>query len=157
MTIIPDPLAVAALGLAVFGLEPGSKLVRGPGWQHAATSDPEVLASIWRPGDNVGVGCWRSGVLGLDLDVKGGVDGIARFAALCDQRGQTWPDTLTVRTPSGGLHLYLAVPAGVVIGSTAGRSPSSPLGPGVDTRGPGRGGRGGYLGRSCSGAAACAA
>ncbi|MFI6396484.1 bifunctional DNA primase/polymerase [Nonomuraea sp. NPDC050540] len=47
--------------------------------------------------------------------------------------------------PSGGLHLYLAVPPGVIIGSTAGRHPNSPLGPGIDTRGPGRGGRGGYL------------
>ncbi|MFI6604662.1 bifunctional DNA primase/polymerase [Nonomuraea sp. NPDC050536] len=91
-------------------------------------------------GDNIGVGCWRSRVLGIDLDVK---DGIARFAALCDQHSQAWPDTLTVRTPSGGLHLYFTVPADLVIGSTAGRSPGSPLGPGIDTRGPGAGGRGG--------------
>ncbi|WP_432926879.1 bifunctional DNA primase/polymerase [Microbispora sp. CA-135349] len=32
--------------------------------------------------------------------------------------------------------------AGCVIGSASG---TSPLGPGIDTRGPGRGGRGGYL------------
>jgi hypothetical protein len=34
------------------------------------------------------------------------------------------------------------VPAGRIIGSASG---TSPLGPGIDTRGPGRGGRGGYL------------
>ncbi|MFI6909748.1 bifunctional DNA primase/polymerase [Nonomuraea sp. NPDC050394] len=142
----PDPLAAAARGLAVFALQPGSKLVYAPGWQQAAITDPDVLAKTWRPGDNVGVGCWKSTVLGIDLDTKEpGVNGIARFAAWCERYGQPWPDTLTVRTPSQGLHLYLKVPPGVLIGSTAGRHPRSPLGPGIDTRGPGRGGRGGYL------------
>lgn len=37
------------------------------------------------------------------------------------------------------------MPPGLIIGSTAGRHPRSPLGPGIDTRGPGRGGLGGYL------------
>jgi hypothetical protein len=140
-----DPFAVAARGLAVFGLEPGSKVVRGPGWQHAATSDPDVLASTWRPGDNIGVGCWKSQVLGVDLDVKD-IDGIARFSAICAEHDAPWPDTLTVRTPSGGMHLYFTVePGGPFIGSTTGRDPHAPLGPGIDTRGPGAGGRGGYL------------
>lgn len=138
----PDPFAAVALGLAVFGLEPGGKRLLGPGWQAAATTDPDVLAKTWRAGDNIGVGCWKSGVLGVDLDTKGAVDGITRFASVCTEHGQTWPDTLTVRTPSGGLHLYFAVPADRIIGSASG---TSPLGPGIDTRGPGRGGRGGYL------------
>ncbi|MDP4511805.1 bifunctional DNA primase/polymerase [Nonomuraea turcica] len=143
--MIPDPYAVSARGLAVFALKPGSKLVYGPGWQRVATSDPDVLAATWRPGDNIGVGCWRSDVLGVDLDVKD-VDGPARFAAICTDHGAAWPDTLTVRTPSGGLHLYFRVEeGGPVIGSTTGRNPRAPLGPGIDTRGPGRGGRGGYL------------
>ncbi|MFG1710724.1 bifunctional DNA primase/polymerase [Nonomuraea sp. M3C6] len=141
--ITPDPFAAAARGLAVFGLEPGGKRLLGPGWQHAAATDPDVLAATWRAGDNIGVGCWKSGVLGIDLDVKGGVDGIARFAAACAEHGQPWPDTLTVRTPSGGgLHLYFTVPAGRIIDSASG---TTPLGPGIDTRGPGAGGRGGYL------------
>lgn len=143
--MIPDPFEAVAYGLAVFGLPPGSKHVAEPGWQHAATSDPDVLAATWRPGDNIGVGCWRSRVLGVDLDVKD-VDGSARFAAICTDHGAAWPDTLTVRTPSGGLHLYFTVEeGGPVIGSTTGRDPRAPLGPGIDTRGPGRGGRGGYL------------
>ncbi|MFG1977059.1 bifunctional DNA primase/polymerase [Nonomuraea fuscirosea] len=143
--VIPDPYPVAARGLAVFPLQPGSKLAYGPGWQQTATSDPDQLAAIWRPGDNIGVGCWRSRLLGVDLDVND-VDGPARFAHLCEQHDAAWPDTLTVRTPSGGLHLYLAVPQdGPAIGSTTGRNPRAPLGPGIDTRGPGRGGRGGYL------------
>ncbi|WP_165977889.1 bifunctional DNA primase/polymerase [Nonomuraea diastatica] len=73
-----------------------------------------------------------SGVLGVDLDVQGDVDGIARFAAACTTYGQPWPDTLTVRTPHG-LHLYFTVPADRIIGSASG---TTPLGPGVDTRGP---------------------
>ncbi|GAA1982972.1 hypothetical protein GCM10009754_70010 [Amycolatopsis minnesotensis] len=46
-----------------------------------------------------------------------------------------------MRTRSG-LHLYLRAPAGRVIDSASGRR--SPLGPGIDIRGPGRT-SGGYL------------
>lgn len=44
--------------------------------------------------------------------------------------------------PSGGLYLYFAVPSTCVIGSMSGGQ--SLLGPGIDTRGPGRT-TGGYL------------
>ncbi|MEV6702875.1 bifunctional DNA primase/polymerase [Streptomyces sp. NPDC051453] len=52
-----------------------------------------------------------------------------------------WP-TLTVITPSGGRHLYFAAPDGCTIGSFSGQR--SPLGHGIDVRGPGRR-TGGYL------------
>lgn len=57
---------------------------------------------------NVGVGCRASDVVGLDLDRhRDGHDGVASFAAVFAAHGDaSWPDTLTVRTPSGGLHVY---------------------------------------------------
>jgi hypothetical protein len=134
---VPDPAAVTGRGLAVFGLPPGGRRA-APGWQGRCISDPAGLARLWRPGDNIGVGCRASGVAGLDLDRHdGGPDGIATFAALCADRGQDWPATLTVRTPHG-LHLYFRVPPGQIIPSVTG------IWPGVDTRGPGRR-SGGYL------------
>jgi Bifunctional DNA primase/polymerase, N-terminal len=84
----------------------------------------------------------------VDLDVPGGghrtrVRGADSLTAACAAHGQPWPDTFTVATPSGGQHLYFTAPPDVVIGSTSGGT--TPLGEGVDTRGPGRGGRGGYV------------
>lgn len=141
---LPDPRPALELGLAVFPLPPESKAPPPPGWQRDATTAP----AAWPPGSNIGVACWRSGVVVLDLDVPGPghrtrAHGQATLAAACAVRGRPWPRTLTVATPSGGRHLYFRAPAGVVIGSTSGGT--SGLGEGIDTRGPGAGGRGGYV------------
>jgi hypothetical protein len=141
--MVPDPLIAAARGLAVFAVHPGAKTIARPGWQHAATADPETLRRTWRPGDNIGIGCWRSGVVGIDVDVRADRDGRRVLAELADRHGEGLPSTLTIGTPSGGTHLYFRPPAGAAIGSWSGAR--SPLGLGVDVRGPGRGGRGGYL------------
>jgi hypothetical protein len=139
---VPDPAVALAAGLAVFPLPPGGRRP-APGWQQRCTRDPAALRRWWPPGANVGVGCRASGVVGLDLDRHGhDVDGVDQLAAVCAAHAQPWPDTLTVRTPSGGLHLYFRVPTGVTIGSTSGGR--SALGSGIDTRGPGRH-SGGYL------------
>lgn len=100
------------------------------------------------PGRQCRIGCWVSGVVGLDLDVADGrhhtdVDGADTFAAQCAAHRQPWPDTLAIGSPSGGRHLYFRVPAGWVVTSSSGGR--SGIGPGIDVRGPGRGGRGGYL------------
>lgn len=136
--MVPDPLAVTALGLAVFGLPPGSKRAV-PGWHDRCTADPAAVAASWRPGDNVGVGCRASGIVGIDLDRHdGGPDGCETFAALCARARCPWPSTLTVATAHGGLHLYFRAPAGVPVPSAIERWP------GIDIRGPGYR-LGGYL------------
>lgn len=145
---VPAPLAAAARGLAVFPLPVNAKAPAPRGWQRDATADPDRIRATWPTGANIGVGCWRSNIIVLDLDVPGPghrttVDGADSLAAACEAHGQPWPDTLTIGTPSGGRHLYYAAPAGVVIGSTSGGK--TPLGEGIDTRGPGAGGRGGYV------------
>ncbi|CNE77546.1 RecA-family ATPase-like protein [Mycobacterium tuberculosis] len=143
-----DPLAVAARGLAVFPLSPGVKRPAPTGWAHTATTDPDRIRATWPAGANIGIGCWRSHIVVLDLDVPGlghhtTVRGVDSLAAACREHGRPWPATLTVATPSGGRHLYYRAPQDVVIGSASGGN--TPLGPGIDIRGPGAGGRGGYV------------
>lgn len=138
--LVPDPVAVLERGLAVFALPPGGRRP-APGWHGRCLADPQLVRRTWRAGDNIGVGCRASSLVGLDLDRDQGVDGIDAFAAACATAGADWPDTLTVRTPHG-LHLYFRAPAGAVIGSSSGGLAG--LGAGVDVRGPGRR-RGGYL------------
>ncbi len=95
---------------------------------------------MWREGDNIGIGCRTSFVLGLDLDVDGAGRNV--LATLAASLGEPWLDTLTVTTPSGGAHLYFRVPPACSLASVSGGRTA--LGPGIDIRGPGRG-SGGYL------------
>jgi hypothetical protein len=76
-----------------------SSACRRPG-KHA---DPEAPEN-----DAYAVLCGPGGVLVVDVDVKGGVDGFAQLAE--------WnlPATLEVHTPSGGRHLYYRHPGGVL-------------------------------------------
>lgn len=130
---------LAARGLAVFPLPPGG---RRPGRRWQCLTDPEQVRRLWRNGDNIGVGCRTSRVVGLDLDLDDEGDGQAVLAELAARVGEPWPETLAVATPSGGRHLYFGVPDGCTIGSVSGGRTA--LGPGIDTRGPGRR-TGGYL------------
>lgn len=94
-----------------------------------ATDDPAQIAE-WRA--RWPLAHWanatgaESGIVAVDLDRKPGRDGVASLAAL-----GTVPRTRTIRTGSGGLHLYFRHPGGRYP-NTAGK-----LGPGIDTRGDG--------------------
>lgn len=68
-------------------------------------------------------------MIGLDLDKKNGVDGVATLNRLAAELGFEVPRTTTVCTPSGGYHLWLAIPEGVAVPNSVGR-----LGPGIDVR-----------------------
>ncbi len=65
----------------------------------------------------------------LDVDQKSGVDGFATLADL-ELRHGTIPATLTVRSPSGSLHLYLSSAARF-------KTQAGQVGPGLDVRGEG--------------------
>ncbi|WP_431041436.1 bifunctional DNA primase/polymerase [Streptomyces sp. P1-3] len=111
-------------------------------WEERATTDADRIRRAWSAGAfNVGIAPGPSGLLVVDLDVskekenKGcsdAPDGTASFLALCERAGQPWPVTYTVRTPSGGMHLYFAVRPDVHL-----RSSARTLAPQVDTRGRG--------------------
>ncbi|MGW3420456.1 bifunctional DNA primase/polymerase [Streptomyces phaeochromogenes] len=108
-------------------------------WEQRATTDPDRIRQAWAAGAfNVGIATGPSGLVVVDLDVpkdkegKGSSDapdGATSFAALCERAGQPIPLTYTVRTPSGGLHLYYAVSPDVRLFNTA-----RTVAPNVDTR-----------------------
>jgi hypothetical protein len=78
------------------------------GWQTGASSDPIVIADWFRqwPDARLGLPAGEHNRISvIDVDVKGGKDGVASLAAL------GFPDIeamtpVRVRTPSGGWHLY---------------------------------------------------
>ncbi|KDN77860.1 hypothetical protein DF19_02445 [Streptomyces olindensis] len=145
-------LDAAERGWAVLPLRPGDKrpALHGedvcPGigdcagghrkWEERATIDPDRIRRAW--GDlpfNVGIATGPSGLVVVDLDMPkrksstGTPNGVTTFTALCERAGHAVPNTRTVRTASGGVHLYFTAPSGVRLGNTAGR-----LGKRIDTR-----------------------
>jgi hypothetical protein len=106
----------------------------GHGVYDAATDPARIRALFavapWATGYGVACGRGPHHLLGLDLDVKHGADGVAALRALARAHGFTVPATPTVLTPSGGRHLWLTAPAPVP--NSVGR-----LAPGIDVRGEG--------------------
>src|SRR5260370_10365222 len=72
----------------------------------------------------------RNSPLPDDWRLPGVHDGRDVLTLLAEWAGQTWPATYTVKTPTGGLHLYYTAPDGPEIRNSAGR-----IGPAVDVRG----------------------
>lgn len=71
-----------------------------------------------------------NGIFVVDLDVKPDRDGVAALLALA--AGRPIPDTLSVLTPSGGVHLYFRLPTNTHVPTAHGV-----LAPGVDVKGEG--------------------
>lgn len=99
-----------------------------PDWENEATQDVDEIRALWhRDGDwagyNIGIACGPARLVVLDIDVKDGRDGFAELKA----EGIQLPETYSVRTPTGGLHLYY---------QTTPDKPysNSPLTPGIDIR-----------------------
>lgn len=155
-------LAAAARGHFVLPLWPRSKVPAhhgrdrcpgsGPcrdghaGWEQRATLDAAQLQAWWQtcPELNVGIATGPSGLHVIDLDPAGAGDvapeawqdlrhGRDVLARIAEQAGQPFPgDTFTVRTPSGGVHLYFRAPEVPQLRNTAGL-----VGWRVDSRGHG--------------------
>lgn len=135
----------AARGWHVFPLIPGDKRPAICNWEERATTDRARIARCWQAGAyNIGIATGPSRLVVVDLDMPkspedtppaewaaaGVADGADVFAVLCERYGQPYPvDTHTVRTWSGGTHLYCAAPDGTELRNTAGK-----LGWKVDTR-----------------------
>lgn len=125
---------------------------------HAATTDPQRITRWWQkiPDAAVGVAAGPSGILILDVDRHGGErpsddrilpglelpedlnaetiqDGLDALALLCELRKAPLldmaPRTMTVRTPSGGVHYWYRVPEG-----TSWKSNSKALGWQLDVK-----------------------
>lgn len=145
----PCPLPRAAFeaverGWRVFPLIPDGKRPAVRSWEERAAADPVRVGRCWAAGDyNIGVATGPSLLVVIDLDVPkhdqdlpptgtpaNVLDGADMLALLAEQHCERYPtDTYTVRTVSGGAHLYFAAPEGVGLRNTAGT-----LGWKIDTR-----------------------
>ena len=100
-------LQYAKKGFKVFPLYPNSKsqqVLRS--WINEATNDFEQIRKWWNENPNYNIGLVTgNGLMVIDVDVKNGKDGIASLK----QHGKELPTTATVRTPTGGLHMYYHV------------------------------------------------
>lgn len=126
MSMVEVALAAAAKGFRVFPAMANGKIALLTEWPVRATTDEETIKQWWsgqfetksRKGRafkipasaNVGI-CPGDDfvVIDVDTDVAHKNSGIAEFKKLI---AEGLPQTLTVRTPSGGLHLYYKHPAG---------------------------------------------
>lgn len=156
LALLEAALCAAAAGCYIFPVRPGSKIpalhgARGcqgtgvcadghQGWEQRATRDETQIRAWWRHPFNIGIATGPSGLLVVDLDDgagdtapppwTGARHGREVLAMLAEQAGQPVPtDTLHVRTPTGGSHLYYRVPDGAEFRNTA-----STLGWKIDTR-----------------------
>lgn len=119
-------------GWSVFPVRPDKIPFPSFSWRDESTNDPERIRDLWaaHPGANVAVDCGKSGLIVLDIDAKNGVDGYASLDALHKQVDFS-TDTVSEKTPSGGLHMFYKM-NGTIIKNSAGK-----LGPGLDIRGDG--------------------
>jgi len=132
VTAVPD-LVVATeyveRGWCLHPLRPGDKKPLLKNWQHEATCEPRQL-DRWAeqyPRCNWGaVTGGRSGIFVVDLDGEAGLDWLK--ARIDD--GFDLPETWTVRTPRGGLHLYFQHKPGI-------RNSGGRIAEDVDVRGEG--------------------
>ena len=126
----------AERGWRVLPIKPGEKRPPMKAWQDAATTDLETIDTWWTkryPEHGVGIATGAgSGIWVLDIDVSNGKPGAETLAALEAEHGPL-PRTATVRTGSGGQHLYWLLPEGFEVRNDAGKR----LGPGLDVRGEG--------------------
>lgn len=96
-------------GLRLFPLKPNAKTPAIKNWQQEATNDPEQIYAWFFDENspfrecNLGVATGR-GLVVIDADCKGDRPGLASLELL-EMMGL--PETLRVKTPSGGIHVYL--------------------------------------------------
>ncbi len=125
---IEQVLELAKLGWRVHPLQKQDKVPILGRWQERATTDEKTIR-LWHTqyeDCNWGIATGEeSGIFVVDLDPKNGGDQSWNF--LIDENGV--PDTVSVKTGSGGTHLYFKFPKGADI-----RNSSNKVGRGIDIR-----------------------
>lgn len=111
---------------------PGNKKPLVSGGFKAATADPEIIkqwfSTMYR-GAMIGLPTGQTtGLLVVDVDMKNGKDGLKSLRQWEESFG-ILPETLTVKTPTGGYHLIFKLPEGINIPCGV-----SVLGEGIDIR-----------------------
>lgn len=93
------------IGWPVFPLREGSKKPYADEGVTIATTDPAQIRT-WYAARRCNFGVSTTDNVVLDVDVKGGAEGMASLDAIA--RACPIPYTLQVVTPSGGVHIYLS-------------------------------------------------
>ncbi|SMX69692.1 Primase C terminal 1 (PriCT-1) [Brevibacterium sp. 239c] len=107
---------LAGAGVPVFPCQPGGKRPLTEHGFHDATRDPDQTEAWWRkhPTANIGVPTGTaSGVVVVDVDVHGPVNGFAAFNR-AHRAGLVGGWQFLVTTPSDGMHAYYPATPGVV-------------------------------------------
>lgn len=110
MTMLEAALAYAAMGWAVFPLQPHGK---EPATKHGfldASKDPEQIREWWTadPERNIGIATGSvSGFVVIDIDPRNG--GYESWSALLKEYGSVHPQRIAL-TGGGGRHMLFAVP-----------------------------------------------
>jgi Bifunctional DNA primase/polymerase, N-terminal len=137
-------LHFAARGWHVFPITPHAK--KEPvlkQWETRASTDPDHIHHWWRHTPySIGIATGPSGLVVIDLDTpkpdqpipqhwatRGITSGTDVLQALARAQGTTITPTWTVRTPSGGWHLYYTTPPGIHL-----RNTQAVIGWKIDTR-----------------------
>jgi hypothetical protein len=134
---LSSAITLAERGMHVFPVSnTGRPLVP---WSARASADPSQVEAMWRElhdadrwhrdPTSVGVACGPSGIFVLDNDRDDGGDNW--FGPAMMEHGDEWVRTPTVRTPSGGDHLYFDA-RGLRLKTTVGKRGG--IAPGIDTR-----------------------
>lgn len=137
MTMLKAALRAQALGFHIFPVAAGAKVPHrmAGNWGQTSTNNFNLILHFWSqvdPQANIGIACKPSQLLVIDLDrakaganlvgteweymheVYGpyvqGEDLLDEMAFKGHQNGDAYLDTLTVRTGSGGVHLYYRWP-----------------------------------------------
>jgi hypothetical protein len=142
MPLKDHALALAQKSFRIFPLIPNGKTPAIKGWQNLATVDSAQITRWWGnkphgrnsdplapkgPNCNVGIATGR-GLVVIDYDTKPGKRGAESLAVHENIYGL--PDTMRVRTATGGLHVYLRIDRPV-------RNSVSKIADNVDIRGDG--------------------
>lgn len=110
------------------GKHPRVSIPKGEGSVHPATSDLDQIRKWWVKWPTANIGFWLEGskIAILDIDKNDKKDGFKGLEEIMQYEHQSkMPDTLTCKTPSGGLHLYFQFLDGLPNKANA-------LGPGLD-------------------------
>lgn len=98
------------LGYELRRLIPNGKTPAFKGTFDNGDSLPDLMSWV-ASGGNFGVICGDlSGIVVVDVDVHNGVNGLANLKAFMDKNNVALPTTRTIKTPTGGLHMFYKLP-----------------------------------------------
>src|SRR5215469_2436884 len=132
-TLPPEVITLAERGAKLIVLWPNSKIPIYPRWQAENCSSDLKVLQVWQdntPNCNWALVCGSASNISVtDVDRKIGKDGFIWLQHVLEEHGPDLLDTMRVRTPGGGFHIYHLWVPGI------GKDNTGKLAPGVDIQG----------------------